>query len=178
MTPEEARLVKACQHRSEWAYKQFYNLFASKMLGVCMRYARTRDVAQDILHEGFLRIFANLDKTEHVASLEAWTRKVMVNTAINYIRDLHDNTVIDSNDIPETEDENNYDRFDMEVLVKAIQALPNNYRMVFNLYEIEGYSHQEIAERMHIQASTSRSLLHRAKQYLQKLLGDKEDYIR
>lgn len=178
MKPEEVRLVKACQHRSEWAYKQFYNLFASKMLGVCMRYARTRDVAQDILHEGFLRIFANLDKIENVDSLEAWTRRVMVNTAINYVRDLHDNIVLESSEIPEKEDENCYDLFDMEVLVKAIQALPDNYRMVFNLYEIEGYSHQEIAERLHIQVSTSRSLLHRAKQRLQELLGNKEDYIR
>lgn len=177
MKPEEVRLVKACQHRSEWAYKQFYDIYASKMLGICMRYARTRDVAQDILHEGFLRVFANINKIEELDSLEAWMRRVMVNTAINYIRDLHGNMVLDSSEMPEIEDENGYDLFDLEVLVKAIQALPDNYRMVFNLYEIEGFSHQEIAARLHIQESSSRSLLHRAKQRLQAILGDKKEFL-
>jgi len=171
MTDEQ--LVKECVSGNAIAQKKFYDLFAKKMMGVCMRYTNNHEEAQDVLQDGFIKIFGKLRDYESKGSLEGWVRRIMVNTALDQYRKnkKHQNDVdvdvvgykIETNDfIVET--------ITAEDLLKIIQAIPEGYRIVFNLFAIEGYSHKEIAERLGVTESTSKSQYSRAKSLLRKLM--------
>jgi RNA polymerase sigma-70 factor (ECF subfamily) len=177
MKSDKECLIAACRHGDERACKRLYDEYAAPMLGVCLRYAGNRAVAQDMLSEGFIKVFTNLDKLRDVNTLGAWIRRVMVNTALNYLRDNKEFPSVDDLNELELPCDIAYDRYDTEQLLKAIQQLPDNYRAVFNLYEVEGYSHDEIAKRLGLQNSNVRLILSRAKRTLQKTLGEKRDYL-
>lgn len=177
MKPDEEHLVTACRHGDERACKQLYDTYASKMLGVCLRYVGDRDEAQDILSDGFIKIFTNLDKLQDVQSLGAWIHRVMVNTAINYLRSQRDFKSLDDPTLVEPSGDMHYDSYDAEQLMKAIQALPPLYRTVFNLYEVEGYDHEEIASKLGLQGGYVRLILTRSKRRLQKTLGGSNNYL-
>ena len=170
---DEKDFIRACVNKERWAQKQLYETFYSKMLGVCLRYSNNREDALDILHEGFLKIFNNISKYQPGTSMPAWIRRIMVNTSIDYYR---------KSVRRRTEDlEQAYDlsmggadavsQCSEKEILKAVQSLSPAYRMVFNLYVIEGYSHKEIADQLGITESTSRSNLVKARLKLKNLLA-------
>jgi RNA polymerase sigma factor (sigma-70 family) len=172
MDPEQ-ELIDKCLGNDHFAQELLYRRYASKMYGICLRYVRQKDEASDILQEGFIRVFFNLKNYRGDGSFEGWVRRIIVNTAINHYksnarfsRDLN----IDDVQVCENIDNDAISRISSEELLKLIQLLPDGFRMVFNLYVIEGYDHKEIGQMLGISESTSKSQLHRAKAALQKKL--------
>ncbi|MEI7595555.1 MAG: sigma-70 family RNA polymerase sigma factor [Bacteroidota bacterium] len=168
---DEKLLIKQCIDGHSNAQELLYRRFASKMLGVCMRYANSRMEAEDILQEGFIKIFNNLDKFQFNGSLEGWVRRIMVNSAlthykanIKYIQSIE----YDSACCEEVSKSEILESINTKELLKLIQTMPEGYKMVFNMFAIEGYSHKEIGELMGISESTSKSQLSRARVYLQE----------
>lgn len=169
--------MNACLRGDERACKQLYDSYAPKMMGLCLRYSGSRDVAQDILAEGFIKVFTNLKDLQKVQSLEAWICRVMVNTAINEVRMRRDFLTLDDPDAQAVPSALCYDTYDTEQLMKAIQKLSPKYRLIFNLHEVEGYSYEEISAKLGLESPNVRLILTRAKRKLQQLLGARENYI-
>jgi len=142
------------------------------MLAACMRYATDRDEAEDIMQEGFIKVFTSMQKYRNEGSLEGWIRRIMVHTAISRYRKQKPMLLTDA--LPEGVTVNmSYTEQSMEAkeLLNMISELPSNYRNVFNLYAIEGYSHQEIGETLGITELVSRTTLHRARGVLKEKLN-------
>ncbi len=169
----EQELVRACQNNDRKAQTAFYNLYKGKLMGVCRRYTRTPDEAEDIYQEAFVKIFNNIHALEKVGAAGAWVRKTVIHTAINYyhanLKFQHntdyDNILLSNDDYP-----NVLAGLSNEELLTLINQLPDGYRMVFNLYVIDGYSHAEIGELLGVSENTSKSQLSRAKELLRKQL--------
>jgi RNA polymerase sigma factor (sigma-70 family) len=169
----EEKLIKKCLRGESSAQKLLYEKFAPKMYGICLRFARVEGEADDILQEGFVKIFTKLDTFRQDGSLEGWVRRIIVNTAITYIKKNSSYKVeVDLNNIGETEiiEDEAISNLSNEELIKMIQSLPERKRLVFNLYVYEGYSHKEIAEKLDINESTSKAQLSKAKQILKEKL--------
>jgi RNA polymerase sigma factor (sigma-70 family) len=169
---EDNDLISKCQNNDRKAQYDLYNKYSGKMYFVCLRYAEDNDQAQDILQDGFIKVFKNLDKFRGEGSFEGWLRRIMVNTSIEYIRRKIDIRSISDNheETIETKEIGGLHKLAVDDIYKLIQTLPTGYKSVFNLYEIEGYSHKEIAEMLGISEGTSKSQLSRAKQMLKKEL--------
>ncbi|MDX2249428.1 MAG: sigma-70 family RNA polymerase sigma factor [Bacteroidia bacterium] len=167
-------LIKGCVNQKPAAQRELYEQFASSMLAVCYRYARDKDDAEDILQEGFVKVFQKIGKFDDRGSLEGWIRKIMVNTAIDHLRkQKYQNHQTELNEgITEEVSADILDHMELEFLFKVIQQLPTGYRLVFNLYAVEGYSHKEIADELGITESTSRSQYTRAKAMLRQQIGE------
>lgn len=183
----EAELVKGCKDFSRIAQKELFVRFSGKMRGVCLRYAGGSYEAQDILQEGFIKVFSNIGKFSGSGSLEGWIRRIMVNTAISY---YHKNKKLNSESIQDTaeliladpiEDEENEDdtnplsivhkaELSQDDLFESLKILSEAYRIVFNMYYLENYSHKEISDLLSIDEKTSRTRLFRGRQQLQKYL--------
>jgi len=166
---DEKKLIQACLNEEEAAQKHLYDLFAPKMYFVCLRYARHDLEAQDMLQDGFIKVFDHLGSFKSNGSFEGWVRRIMVNTSLNHCRkssfkkeqigiEDYQDRVVDPKAISALGEQE---------LLKIIQQLPDGYRMVFNLYVIEGYSHKEIGELLDVTESTSRSQLSKAKKWMQ-----------
>ena len=143
------------------------------MMGVCLRYCDCSEEAEDVVQNGFISIFENIESFKGTGSLEGWIRKIMVNTALTHIRKnkkLKQNIELDSVEFMLPSNMDSGDSFAVKDLLKIIQTLPLGFKTVFNLYAIEGYSHREIAEMLNISESTSKSQYSRAKVHLQKLI--------
>lgn len=178
MTESLQTLIKACQRNDMLAQKRFYDRFAPKMMGVCYRYARDRDDAEDMLQEGFTKVFQRLHSFRFEGSVEGWIRRIIVHTAIDQLRKRKNEQYPVELDAVEGPDyaENIIDHLELDYLFGLIQNLPDGYRLVFNLFAIEGYSHGEIAEKLGISASTSRSQYTRARAILkQKICEDNKE---
>lgn len=158
------------------AQKLLYDKYSSLFLGICMRYANSRDEAEDILQDGFVKIFMNIKQYRGEGSFEGWMKRVLINTAIsNYRSNLKYYYHADIDEIKKTEiDESSVDNseFSKEELLKVINSLPEGFKIVFNLYAIEGYKHKEIGEMLDIDIGTSKSQYSRAKALIQKKLLD------
>jgi RNA polymerase sigma-70 factor (ECF subfamily) len=166
-------LIKKCIEWDASAQNRLYELYASKMFGLCLRYARNREEAEDILHEGFMKVFENINKFRSEGSLEGWIRKIMYHTAIQKFRQRKEveNTVsIDSSTLNLAAHSSNdiLSRIGVKELIGLIQNLPPRYRMVFNLYVFEGLKHREISEKLGITEGTSKSNLSDARTILQR----------
>lgn len=172
---QEQNLISACLNKERWAQKLLYEEHYPKMMGVCLRYAGSQDEALDILHEGFIKVFKNLKRYEPGTSLNAWIRRIMVNTAIDYYRKMVRRRTEDI----ETAygacsmDADALSQISEQEILSVIQELSPAYRAVFNMYIIEGYSHREIADSLGITESTSRSNLVKARLKLQAALKAK-----
>jgi RNA polymerase sigma factor (sigma-70 family) len=164
------KIVRGCQENKPGAQQELYDMFKMKMFGVCMRYAGNYDDAQDILQEGFLKVFEKIHQFGFKGAFEGWIRKVMVNTALEKYRLHYRQIPIHENIIEiEFEQENEItSNIDMNELIRIVQELSPRYRVVFNLYAIEGYSHKEISEMLQINEGTSKSNLSRARAILQE----------
>ncbi|MEW6470097.1 MAG: RNA polymerase sigma factor [Bacteroidota bacterium] len=177
MTDEE--LVKGCVENNPLAQKLLYERFSRKMMGVCLRYADSRDEAEDILQNAFIKIFENIETFKGSGSLEGWIRRIMVNTALNNYRQnkaSRQKVDLDSVEYMLPGDHQVSNSLDAKELLKLIQTLPAGFRTVFNLFAIEGYSHKEIAEQLNISEGTSKSQYSRARAYLQKALKTEERF--
>lgn len=174
---QEEELIRACRKGDVRAYRQLYDRFAPKMFAVCCRYLKNRADAEDVLVMAFTKIFERFNQYRGDGSLEGWIRRIVVNEALTFLR-KNRSLYIEAN-LEEADREPGYqqlaDRLEEEDLLRMIGELPAGYRMVFNLYVIEGYSHQEIAEKLGISENTSKSQLSRARAYLQKMLTDYEN---
>jgi len=175
----EQQLVIDCQKGDRRAQKKLYEIFSGKMMAVCLRYCKDRETARDLLHDGFLKVFSHIDDFESKGSFEGWIRKIMINTALEYVRKQNDEGY--SLNIEEAYTLTNgdfsiLDNLQAEELIGLIQKLPDAYRSVFNLFVVEGYSHKEIAAAMKITESSSRVYLTRAKQLLQEMLAVYKEY--
>ena len=171
MTDEE--LVKGCIDKKPIAQKYLYERFSRKMYGVCLRYTDDRDEAEDILQNGFIKVFENIETFKASGSLEGWIRRIMVNTALNHYRQNKASRMkveLDSVDYMLEGNDHVDGSLNTKELLKVIQTLPAGFRAVFNMFAIEGYSHKEIAEILNISEGTSKSQYSRARVYLQKLL--------
>ncbi len=174
---EETLLVKACADGNPVAQQQLFDRYSKKMMGVCLRYAEDRMEAQDILQEGFIKVFDAIKSFSHTGSLEGWVRRIIVNTALdNYRRTKAKRHAVNIDDVEYTlkEEAGVVEHYSAQHLMDMIHQMPEGYRVIFNLYAIEGYSHKEIAKQMGISESTSKSQYSRARAYLQKAL-EKED---
>ena len=170
-------VVNDCLKGNEKAMKIFYEHFHGFALSVCMNYCENRDDALEIMNDGFLKVFKNLNKVENIDSIKPWLRRIMINGAIDHYRkNIHKQSTELNENIAELNygDESVYAKLSSEDIMKAVQSLPTNYRVVFNLYAIEGYSHKEIGEMLKIAESTSRANLSLAngllRQKLKKML--------
>jgi RNA polymerase sigma factor (sigma-70 family) len=171
----EEQLVKECISGNAIAHKKFYDLFAKKMMGVCLRYATNPDEAQDVLQDGFIKVFSKLPKFVNKGSLEGWVRRIMVNTALDQYRKnkkYQKDVEIDAVSFKLEQKDFIIETINANDLLQLIQTIPKGYRVVFNLFAIEGYSHKEIAEQLGVTESTSKSQYSRAKKMLRKLLVD------
>ena len=162
------QLVKACIRQERKAQRALYERFSPVMHTVCLRYVRETAEAEDVLLKGFMKVFLNLKNFRSEGSLEGWIRRIIVNEALMYIRQ-NKNMYLEV-DIEEAKEANSIsaDHLAEEDLMRLISTLPTGYRTVFNLYAVEGYSHQEIAEMLEISEGTSKSQLSRARQILKQ----------
>ena len=169
----EEQLVKACISGNASAQKEFYDLFAKKMMGVCLSYTNNYEEAQDVLQDGFIKVFNKLSKFVNKGSLEGWVRRIMVNTALDHYRKnkkFQKDVEIDAVSFKLEKQEYIVESINAQDLLKIIQTIPEGYRVVFNLFAIEGYSHKEIAEQLGVTESTSKSQFSRAKKMLRNIL--------
>jgi RNA polymerase sigma-70 factor (ECF subfamily) len=179
-TAFEQDLVRGCAEKSARHYHMLFEKYYGTMFNVCRRYAKNHEEARDMVQEGFIRVFRNILQFKGEGSFEGWMRRVMVTTCINYYHKYHRNGTVEYVDNTRltnvAEEAEGFEinevkkNYDAEHLLKIIQHLPTGYRMVFNLYAIEGYSHQEISEKLHITESTSRSNLAKARQKLKQMI--------
>ena len=169
---DETRLLKGLMANKPEAQQQLFDLYSGKMMAVCYRYAKSREEAEDILQEGFMRVFRKIELYTGSGSFEGWLRRVFTNIAIrHYQKNSRLHIVSGFEDYEEEPGEDVMDHFfAAEDLLKMIQSLPDGYRMVFNMYAIEGFSHEEIAEKLGISIGTSKSQLARARRSLQRML--------
>jgi RNA polymerase sigma factor (sigma-70 family) len=167
----EKELIDRCLENDPRAQEYLYNRYCRRMYGVCLRFARNTLEADDILQEGFIKVFGFLKDFRQDGSLEGWIRRTIVNTAINYYHSKENEwkeTSIDKAAFYQSTAEDILGKISTADLLQLIQELPEGYRMVFNLYVIEGYNHQEIAEMLNISENTSKSQLSRARVALQE----------
>lgn len=173
-TISESDLIKGCIAGDRRMQEELYRRFASKMYAVCLRYANNADDAQDLLQEGFIKVYRNLHRFRAEGSFEGWIRRVFVNTSIEHFRKKSTKMLMVTD-----KEESNIEDADITALqrlaekdiINIIQELSPGYRTVFNLYVVEGYSHKEIGDLLGISEGTSKSQLARAKGVLQKKIA-------
>jgi RNA polymerase sigma factor (sigma-70 family) len=171
----ESDLISGCIQGNRQMQEELYNRFSGKMYAVCLRYANNSDDAQDLLQEGFIKVFRNLHRFRAEGSFEGWIRRVFVNSSIEHFRKKS----LELSRVSEKE-ENTIEDVDISALdnlaekdiIRLVQDLSPGYRAVFNLYVIEGYSHREIGEMLGISEGTSKSQLARARSILQKKVSE------
>ena len=173
MTSETA-ILKGCIKGSPSAQRELFEMYSRQLLGICIRYTDSVAEAEDILQEGFVKIFLNISHFKGEGSLMAWMRRIMINTAITHYHKMRKHKYHeDIDEVRETKmEEATFGEadFTQEELLNVIRQMPEGYRMVFNLYAMEGYKHREIAEIMEIDENTSKSQYSRARKWLQDKL--------
>ena len=175
----EETILQGCIEGKRNAQYQLYRKFSSIMLGVCLRYSQSREEAEDILQEGFLKVFQNIASFRKEGSLEGWIKRIMINHALNRFRknrklpfyedieEINETEIIDTNEEPAISEP-----FLAEILLSMIQSLPQGYRVVFNMYVFEDFSHKEIGETLNISENTSKTQLMKARRLLRKKLEE------
>lgn len=167
-------LINDCKQGDTRAFEQIYRLLSPKIFAVCLKYSRSYEEAQDNLQEGFLLLFEKINQFKFQGSFEGWAKRVVINYILQQYRNQGVFEIITENviedEVVEVEEEN----ISLEFLTKIIQELPDRYRLVFNLYVMDGYSHKEIAEMLEINIGTSKSNLARAKGILKSKIEENE----
>jgi len=173
---KEDDLIKGCLQRDSSAQKRLYESYSSKMYGICYRYVKDSMDAEDILVTAFVKIFDKIGQFKNEGSFEGWIRRIVVNEALTHLR--RNRSMYLETELEQADREPNYqnlsDHLEAEDLLNMIEELPAGYRIVFNMYAIDGYSHKEIADHLDISENTSKSQLSRARVHLQKLLLERE----
>lgn len=163
-------IIQACRSGNRAAQKRLYKLYFGYAMSVALRYSSEKTEAEEIINESFYKVFSKIDQYDEGYKFKSWFRTILVNTSIDYHRKYKKLQTYSSEDVQNTEVDNNegFDNLLYEDILKGIQLLSPTYRLVFNLYAIEGYKHHEIAEQLNISVGTSRSNYARARKFLQK----------
>lgn len=170
-------IFKGCLQNDPASQRELYNRYAPKMLAVCYRYAHAKEDAEDMLQEGFIRIFNMMDSFRNEGSFEGWIRKIIVHTCINVLKKnkkFSETVDIEHPSVMHIKEDIIPSLMQARQVIECIRLLPHGYRTVLNLYAIEGYNHKEIAEMLEIEESTSRSQYTRAKVMLETILVKKK----
>jgi len=168
----ESELIKGCVAKERGCQNELFNIYSKKMMTICLRYTKTRADAEDVLTTGFMRVFEKIELYKETGSIEGWIRKVIVNIAIEKFhreaKKIYNDKDLDAVSYNMKNDTDIFDELNTKDLMILIQKLPPMYQMVFNLHVIEGYKHNEIAEKLGISEGTSKSNLSDARKWLQK----------
>lgn len=181
-TMDEAELIEGCKKGKRAAQSKLYNQYCGAMLNIAMRYCDNQSEAEDALQDAFVSIFKKIVKFEgrHEGSLTAWIKTIVVNAALsvnrknkkhNYTSDVSELKIADHESFDQTFSDDYDSKKKFQLITDAVKEMPTGYRTVFNLYVMEGYSHQEIAEILEVTESTSKSQLSKARKYLKTKLG-------
>lgn len=171
--PEDSveNLLRGCQQNNRESQARLYRMFYSYAMSICLRYADSRDEASEILNDGFMKIFKTLKKFDIRRPFKPWMRAIVVNTAINHYREQQRIPRLDEiNENKPSSEGDALSGISYQEILELLAALPASYRTVFNLFVIEGYKHEEIAEMLNISTGSSKSLLWKAKELLKKHL--------
>lgn len=177
MTDQE--LAKGCLDGRREVQKALFDLYARKMMSVCLRYCSSRDEAEDVLQEGFVKVFEKMHQWQGSGALGGWIRTIMVNTALTHIRSQkkwQQHMDIDKAYTLEDNDADAVEQINADELIELISQMPTGYRTVFNLFAIEGYGHKEIADQLGISENTSKTQFLKAKGWLKKALETNEKW--
>ncbi len=175
LVPETDQLIQGCIKGNRYDQNRLYNLYAPVMFSVCLRYAKNREEAEEILQEGFIKVFTHLRQFNFAGSFEGWIRRIMVNCALQKYRTnarLHAVTSLESGQHDIAETETIMAQISTKELISMVQQLPAGYRLVFNMYVFEGMKHREIAQQLGISEGTSKSNLYDARVILQKSVAN------
>lgn len=173
----EKEIIEGCLRHKRECQQELFKRYAGKMLVVCMRYARHQMEAEDVLQDAFIKVFDHLQQFQNKGSFEGWIRRVVVNTALKTFDRksfTHEQYGLEIREDYSAAEPKVFAQLNEEELLGLIARLPEGYRIVFNLYAIEGYSHAEIADTLGVQESTSRSQLVKARKMLQAMVMDAE----
>ncbi|NPA67812.1 MAG: RNA polymerase sigma factor [Chlorobi bacterium] len=168
------QIIKKCKAYDKKAQKELYDIYSPVLYGICLRYGKSEAEAEDILQDAFIKILTKINDFDDRGSFEGWMKKIVVNTAITaYHKNKKHNELYDITEIKESDTESysfGEEAFTKEELMNVINSLPEGYRVIFNLYAIEGYKHKEIAEMLNISHNTSKSQYLRAKEKIRAKL--------
>lgn len=170
----EEEILEGCRKNKRQYQEILYRRYARKMYGICMSYAGNRDLAQDILQDGFIKVFKKIKHYKREGSLEGWIRRIIVNTAIDHLRKetLKHNYITEQEEIEEEAYEPDVlEKLKAQDVLDLVAQLPDGARMIFNLYAVEGFTHKEIAAKMDISVGTSKSQFSRARKMLMQLIN-------
>lgn len=176
----ESKLIEGCAKGDRAAQRALYDRYSRKMMVVCQRYSKSSQEAEDILQEGFIKIFKAIKDFRFESKLDTWITRIMINTALNSQRQkLYLLPMVDVTELtlPEREDIS-LSGFHLSELIAMVQSLPDGCRVVFNLFAIEGYTHKEIADMLEISEGTSKSQYNRAKALLRAKIEKENSYAR
>ncbi|REG89270.1 RNA polymerase sigma factor [Winogradskyella sediminis] len=163
------KLIKKCIKQDAQAQGQLYKQFASKLFSLCLKYSKNYAEAEDNLHDSFITIFSKIDQYNNKGSFEGWLKRIAINTSLQrYREDVGVFDIINEGNIEDVSVDINEEDVSIDFLLKIIQELPDRYRLVFNLYVLDGYSHVEISELIQISTGTSKSNLARARLILKE----------
>lgn len=173
-TTDFEKIINGCLKHDAASRKQLYELFSKKMFSICQRYSKSKSDAEDIFQDAFLKVYKNIHQVKSPVQLAGWIRTIFVNTSIDFYKKELKNAPLELSAVYEFRSTENsiYDQLTYDEFLLLIDKLPLKMRIVFNLYSIEGYSHQEIAEQLDISIGTSKSNLHDAKKRLQELIAN------
>ena len=168
---DQQKIIAGCKRNDTGARKQLYDLYAPAMLGICVRYVNEKESAQDILQEGFIKVFTKINSYSGAGSFEGWMKKIFITSALEYLRStkaFRTNVGLDGYDeTADNLDVNVVEQLSADEILQCVNELPTGLKTVFNLYAIEGYLHSEIAQMLNIKEASSRSQFARARQILQ-----------
>ncbi|SHJ10727.1 RNA polymerase sigma-70 factor, ECF subfamily [Mesonia phycicola] len=171
----EKELILSCKKNNRKAQKELYEIYKERLFLVCLKYCRNKAEAEDNLHDTFVEVFLNIKKYKFKGSFEGWLKRIAINKAISLYKNKKEINVIFYDSQLKEEEETKLSEFNdlpLQSIINAIQKLPNQYRLVFSLYYLDGYSHKEVSEKLDISISTSKSNLHRAKIHLRENLNN------
>lgn len=166
------QLIENCKSNDAKAQSELYKLFSGKLFAVCLKYSRNYVEAEDNLQDAFLTIFKKIEQYKNKGSFEGWLKRLTVNTVLQQYRNEKVFDIVNETIADEVEVEIDEDDLSIDYLLQIIQKLPDRYRLVFNMYVLDGYSHKDIAEMLDIHIGTSKSNLARARQILKQTIED------
>jgi RNA polymerase sigma-70 factor (ECF subfamily) len=180
----EAEIAVRCSNNDRRAQEELFKHYSAPMLGICSRYARNKDEAKDILHDGFIKIFTHISTFKGNCSLKTWMTVIFINTAITHVKkdrkfsyyegDELESHLDHADHVDQETDVNLLEDIPVDEVLDFVQKLPEKYRVIINMYSIDGYSHKEIASVLNISEGTSKSQLSRARKMLMALIRDKK----
>jgi RNA polymerase sigma-70 factor (ECF subfamily) len=174
------QIAEQCKKGNRQAQKALYEQFAPQLFAVCLRYCKNRMEAEDLLHEGFIKIFDKIEQFRGEGTINAWLRKIMVNTVLDELRNKQNFLYVDDTETvvrniadtnEDNEDNNKIYDIDVNQVFELVKQMPQQYKLVFNLYVVENYSHEKIASKLGISINTSKSNLSRARKWLKNRIS-------